>query len=51
MLTTVAMTKEDLNKADVEVSLEKLKQIRHDKLLVDTLHFFNKIKTLLDLLV
>ncbi|CAL8133858.1 unnamed protein product [Prunus armeniaca] len=55
ILTTMALTQKSLNKADVEVGLEvwrgKLKQIHHDKLRVDTLHFLDKIKTMLDLLL
>ncbi|PQQ19016.1 hypothetical protein Pyn_14956 [Prunus yedoensis var. nudiflora] len=55
MLTTLSMAKEDLDKADMDVGLElwgeKLKKIRLDRLRVDVLHFSDKIKTLLDLLV
>ncbi|KAL6279453.1 hypothetical protein ACE6H2_016334 [Prunus campanulata] len=55
MLTTLSLAKEELDKADMDVGLElwseKLKKIRVDRLRVDVLHFSDKIKTLLDLLV
>ncbi|PQM38895.1 hypothetical protein Pyn_29427 [Prunus yedoensis var. nudiflora] len=55
MLTMLSLAKEDLDKADLDVGLdlwnEKLKKIRIDRLRVDVLHFSDKIKTLLDLLV
>ncbi|PQQ06235.1 hypothetical protein Pyn_04915 [Prunus yedoensis var. nudiflora] len=55
MLTTLSSAKEDLDKADMDVGLklwgEKLKKIRVDRLRVGVLHFSDKIKTLLDLLV
>ncbi|PQM43108.1 hypothetical protein Pyn_35882 [Prunus yedoensis var. nudiflora] len=55
MLSMLSLAKEDLDKADLDVGLdlwnEKLKKIRIDRLRVDVLHFSDKIKTLLDLLV
>ncbi|CAL9024519.1 unnamed protein product [Prunus brigantina] len=50
-LEALASTHEQVKKADVEVGLEvwsgKMKRIRTEKLLVDTLHYAFKIETLL----
>ncbi|CAB4317100.1 unnamed protein product [Prunus armeniaca] len=55
MLTALTTAKEDIDKANMDVGLEiwqeKLRMIRLDKICVDTRHFVEKIKTLLDLLV